>query len=111
MYQFSVFTIILPKLARDSLIPPHNQQINESCTRYAKVIVNKEKNTQLIDMSVKSVRLKEIMDYINPKVAFIKVDAEGKDCMVRSIIMSMTDLKNLQIWAFNCISIPLMSNK
>ena len=40
-------------------------------------------------MSVKSVRLEEIMDYINPKVAFIKVDTEGKDCMVRSIIKSM----------------------
>jgi len=36
----------------------------------------------VLDMSVKSVRLEEIMDYINPKVAFIKVDAEGKDCMV-----------------------------
>jgi hypothetical protein len=36
-------------------------------------------------MSVISVRLEEIMDYINPKVAFIKVDAEGKDCLVRSI--------------------------
>ena len=39
----------------------------------------------MLDMSVKSVRLEEIMDYINPKVAFIKVDAEGKDCLVRSI--------------------------
>ena len=40
----------------------------------------------MFDMSVKSVRLEEIMDYINPKVAFIKVDAEGKDCMVRLIV-------------------------
>ena len=39
-------------------------------------------------MSVKSVRLEEIMDYINPKVAFIKVDAEGKDCLVISIVES-----------------------
>ena len=42
----------------------------------------------MLDMSVKSVRLEEIMDYINPKVAFIKVDAEGKDCLVISIVES-----------------------
>ena len=39
----------------------------------------------MLDLSVKSVRLEEIMDYINPEVAFIKVDSEGKDCMVSTI--------------------------
>ena len=29
----------------------------------------------MLNMTVKSVRLEEIMDYIDPKVAFIKVDA------------------------------------
>ncbi len=34
--------------------------------------------------AVKSVQIEQILDYINPDVAFIKIDAEGKDCMVSS---------------------------
>ena len=52
----------------------------------------------MFDMSVKSVRLEEIMDYINPKVAFIKVDAEGKDCMVRLIVESRLYGKEYSYW-------------
>ena len=33
--------------------------------------------------TVKSVQLEQILDYLDPGVAFIKIDSEGKDCMVR----------------------------
>ena len=33
-------------------------------------------------MSVSSVLLEDIFDYVQPQVAVLKIDAEGKDCKV-----------------------------
>ena len=42
--------------------------------------------------TVKSVQLEQILDYLDPGVAFIKIDSEGKDCMVRSFASSISFL-------------------
>jgi len=60
-----------------------DQRSNEGGTAF----FNKEDmddlvGTNTVEVSVKSVLFQDILDYINPEVAFIKIDVEGKDCQV-----------------------------